>query len=155
MIEQLGSELQQRRAELGMSREDVYKKFRIPLGFITAIESGQADRLPPPIYTRGFLKSYCESLGLAPEPRLDLLEEGLRKPTGFFRRHRRTEDDDAGPSARPAWAEDMLMWAVILGVVVVGWFAYSVVFQPGAPANSRHVQAETVDLGAADPFAAP
>lgn len=152
MIEQIGTELRQRRAALGMSREDVYKKFRLPLGFIVAIETGQTDRLPALIYTRSFLKSYCESLGLRPEPHLDLLEESLRKPHHFFAR--RTGGDGNAPP-RPKWIDDALMWAAVLGIVAMGWLTYSVIFQPGAPDHTRHVQAETVNLRMPDPFAAP
>jgi hypothetical protein len=40
-------------------------------------------------------------------------------------------------------------------VVITVWIAYSLIVRPGAPRESAHVQAETVELPISDPFSAP
>lgn len=145
-----GEDLKARRLALGLSRQEAYKKFRVPLPFIDAIEEGRPDDLPQPIYTRGFIKTYCEALGASPEAVTHAYEEALHRPVkGFsFRSVTRRAD-------RPKWLDDTLMWAAIAGVVITVWIAYSLIVRPGAPRESAHVQAETVELPISDPFSAP
>lgn len=150
VIEQLADELRDRRRLLGLSPQEAYKKFRVPLSFILALEEGQLEALPPPVYTRGFLRTYCEGLGLAPEPRLDLLDDALHG-----RRRFRMPFLGRRDVPRPAWMDDVAMWAAICGVVVFGWIAYSLVMKPGTHMHNDRVQADTIDLPGEDPFAAP
>jgi cytoskeletal protein RodZ len=149
LIESLSSELIERRRLLGLTREEAYKKFRVPLGFLIAIEEGRLDELPAAVYARGFLKSYCEGLGLAPEPRVDALDETMHRRqkfrAGFLGR----------ADARPKWVDDAMMWAAIVGIVLFAWIAYSVVVQPGDSPHGTGVHADTLDLRGEDPFAAP
>ena len=148
MIADLSPDLQERRRLLGLSREEAYKKFRVPLGFIVALEEGRLEQLPAHVYARGFLRTYCEGLGVAPEPRIDMLDEALHQRPRF-----RVPFFGAGADQRPAWLDDAVMWAAILGIVVFGWIAYSAVFHPGAHNRDSGVQAETHDLRGEDPFA--
>lgn len=150
MIEALSADLSERRRLLGLSREEAYKKFRVPLAFIHAIEDGQLERLPAHVYARGFLRTYCDGLGVPAEPRLDLLDEALHQRPKF-----RVPFFGAGSVGRPAWMDDVRMWAAIAGFILMGWLAYSVVFNPGAHAHETGVQAQTVELPGEDPFAAP
>ena len=150
VIEALATELSERRRLLGLSREEAYKKFRVPPGFICAIEDAQLDQLPAPVYARGFLKSYCDGLGLAAEPRLSQLEEAFHRRPRF-----RVAFLGGGSETRPQWLDDAMMWAAIASIVVFGWLAYSAVVKPGAHMHQTGVQAETLELRDNDPFAAP
>lgn len=150
MIEELSADLQERRRLLGLSREEAYKKFRVPLAFIVALEEGRIEHLPAPVYARGFLRTYCEGLGIAPEPRLDVLDDALYRRPRF-----RVSFFGAAAEQRPKWVDDALMWAAIVGIMVFGWVAYSAVFNPGAKQHETGVRAETLDLYGEDPFAAP
>jgi cytoskeletal protein RodZ len=149
-LEELAAELRDRRRLLGLSREEAYKKFRVPLDVVVALEEGTLDRLPAPVYARGFLRTYCEGLGLPPDPRLDKLEEALHQRPRFRMPFFRGPDRE-----RPAWFDDVAMWGAIAGIVVFGWIAYSLVFDPGRQAHETGVQAQTVDFRGEDPFAAP
>jgi cytoskeletal protein RodZ len=147
-MREIGSELKARRLAMGLSREEAYKHFRVSLTFISAIEDGRAEDLPPPIYTRGFIKTYCEALGLSHHSLLDAYEDQLERPHGPFSLL------FTGHQARPAWVDDAIMWAAIAGVVIFSWVSYSFLVHPGASRAQSSVQAQTVELPVNDPFAA-
>jgi cytoskeletal protein RodZ len=149
-MRECGNTLKAHRLALGLSREEAYRNFRVPLTFIAAIEDGHVEGLPPPIYSRGFIKTYCESLGVPPHPLLDAYEDQLNRPLGAFSRL-----SIARRANRPAWFDDALMWAAIAGVVIVSWVSYSLLVRPGGSRADTSVQAQTVELPVNDPFAAP
>jgi hypothetical protein len=62
-----GSELRARREELGFSIYEAFRKTRVPANYIEALEQGDILNLPATCYAAGFLKTYCEFLGLNPE----------------------------------------------------------------------------------------
>ena len=125
MVE-FGDELKARRLAMGLSRQEAYKKFRVPLAFIAAIEDGRLDDLPPPIYTRGFIKTYCEALGAAPDNIVNVYEESLRRPVkGFSLRSVARRAD------RPIWFDDAVTWTAIVGIVIAGWVSYTIIVRPG------------------------
>ncbi len=62
--EQLGQVLRARRESLGLTVEDIEERTKIRKRYIEALESGQWDVLPGPVYARGFVRSYAEVLGL-------------------------------------------------------------------------------------------
>lgn len=136
-----GDELRARRTEAGLSRKDIYKKLRIPIDFIQAVEDGQLDRLPPIAYALGFMRTYCKLLGVNPEPYVDALQARAHTRRSFLRL-------GAGDAAgyRPAWLNEAIAWATILLIAVLGWAAYTVVFRPQAPSSHSRVQAGTLNL---------
>ncbi len=66
-----GELLRQARADLRLSLEDVAQRLRLAPRQITAIENDDFAHLPGPTYVRGYLRSYAQLLGLAPEPVLE------------------------------------------------------------------------------------
>lgn len=63
-LQELGSRLQQLRTEKGLSLDVVSRKTMIPRRLLEAIEMGQMDRLPEPIYIRWLIKQFAETLGI-------------------------------------------------------------------------------------------
>ena len=63
----LGSELRHARERLGLSLGDIAARTKIRAATLRAIENDDFDRLPPAIFTRGFLKTYAREVGLDPE----------------------------------------------------------------------------------------
>lgn len=61
-----GARLKKIRLEKGLSLEDVHKKTKIHLNILKAIEDDNLVGMSP-IYTKGFLKIYCQLLGLDPK----------------------------------------------------------------------------------------
>ena len=60
----MGTYLQEVRRQAGLSLENVASITLIPLRLLRAIEAGDLDALPEPIYIRGFLKQFADALGL-------------------------------------------------------------------------------------------
>src|SRR5262245_4819156 len=61
------TELRHARERLGLSLRDVADRTRIRVAILDAIENHDVDRLPPPIFTRGFVKAYAREVGLDPQ----------------------------------------------------------------------------------------
>ena len=71
------TELRHARERLGLSLRDVADRTRIRVAILEAIENHDVDRLPPPIFTRGFVKAYAREVGLDPQA-----TAGLYAPPG-------------------------------------------------------------------------
>lgn len=63
-LAQLGKQLRLKRQEQSLSLEKVAAATRIQQRMLQAIEEGDLNELPEPIYIQGFLKQYAEALGL-------------------------------------------------------------------------------------------
>jgi cytoskeletal protein RodZ len=63
-LAELGGRLQRFRQQQGLSLEQVAAKTHIPIRTLTAIEAGQLERLPEPVYIQGFIRRYAEALGM-------------------------------------------------------------------------------------------
>ncbi len=63
-MEELGELFTTARQEAGLSLEDVYHRTRISMYVLEGLESGDTAKLPHPVYTKGFIRSYAKLLGL-------------------------------------------------------------------------------------------
>ena len=63
-MDNLGEILRQARLEKGKSLEEIAEETKIRVRYLQAIEEGKIDLLPGHFYTRGFIKSYAEAVGL-------------------------------------------------------------------------------------------
>ena len=63
-LAQIGTHLRQKRQELGLALEQVAIKTCIRQQLLQALEAGQLDQLPEPIYIQNLIKQYANSLGL-------------------------------------------------------------------------------------------
>lgn len=63
-LAQLGKQLRLKRQEQSLSLENVAEATRIQQRMLQAIEEGDLDELPEPIYIQGFIKQYADTLGL-------------------------------------------------------------------------------------------
>jgi cytoskeleton protein RodZ len=84
----LGETLRQARLDKGVSLADAARETRIRRGYLEALEAEDQAALPPAVYTRGFLKTYAEYLGLSAQAMIDLFQPTTRR--------------EAAPSLRPA-----------------------------------------------------
>jgi cytoskeletal protein RodZ len=59
-----GAQLRQAREHRGLSLDEVATKTRVQRRYLQALEEGTVDKLPEPVYARGFLKRYADFLDL-------------------------------------------------------------------------------------------
>lgn len=72
-----GDTLREAREDLGVSLADAERETRISRRYLEALEGEDEAALPAPVYTRGFIRTYCRYLGLNADGMLDLF--GPRK----------------------------------------------------------------------------
>ena len=139
-----GEELEHRRESMGLSREDVFRKLRISIEFIQHIETGQLKQCPANTYTIGFIKSYCELLDFNPQSYINELVMERQAPKGILNQTKATLTSK--PSEQPLWLREAVMRGGVIGIILLGWVTYSVVFQPNLPDNGKQVSADTIDM---------
>jgi hypothetical protein len=67
-----GDTLRQAREDLGASLSEAERETRINRRYLEALEIEDDSSLPPAVYTRGFIRTYCTYLGLSPDGMFDL-----------------------------------------------------------------------------------
>jgi cytoskeleton protein RodZ len=70
-----GSQLRQARLDLKLAPEDVANILRLSPKQIVALEDDDYGHLPGPTYVRGYLRSYAQLLGLAPEKIIEIYNQ--------------------------------------------------------------------------------
>ena len=135
-----GHRLRERREELGLSVEDVYRKLRIPFRVIEAFEKGDAGRFPEACYAAGFLRTYCDFLEVDGDEYLAILRQ-CAAPESRFQRLATS----ATSATSAAWFKELAAWAGVCGILALGWLTYAIVFQPEAQPDAA-VQAETLEI---------
>jgi cytoskeleton protein RodZ len=110
---QIGESLREARTRRGFTAADVHKAIRIRERYLTALEEERWDMLPGEAYTKGFLRTYSDHLGLDGQLYVD--EYNAR-----IARH----DDDPPPFVPHPSAEtrhvQRRVFAGLAGVLVVG-----------------------------------
>lgn len=83
---ELGEWLTRAREARGLTLEDAERDTRISRRYLQALESGDLEIIPAPVYARGFLRSYAQYLGLDPQEamaRYPREDEGFARPPGM------------------------------------------------------------------------
>jgi cytoskeleton protein RodZ len=65
----------------GLSPEDIFKATRVSMINLMAVENGDFDRLPPPVYARNFIRKYARAVGIDEKPLLSRYEKHLESLT--------------------------------------------------------------------------
>lgn len=148
-----------RRAELGMSLDDVANQLKFSPRLIEALEAGEFGKLPGPTFARGMLRSYARLLKLDPAPILaELALSGVGSPIG--------PEQAVSLRAPIPFAEGgkhgnliyMVLSVVILAVVA--FYAFEWYQEKGAPsklafvAAGREAQPSPAAAQASEPAAA-
>ncbi|MBD0344343.1 MAG: helix-turn-helix domain-containing protein [Coleofasciculus sp. Co-bin14] len=63
-LKEIGIKLRQLRQEHSISTEEIAAKTHIQLRLLQALEEGESDQLPEPIFIQGFIRRYAEALNL-------------------------------------------------------------------------------------------
>jgi cytoskeleton protein RodZ len=73
-----GQMLRSAREVTGLTLSQLSETTRINVDFLGALEDGEFQRLPSPVFGRGFLRSICKALGLDPKDYIAAFDEAVR-----------------------------------------------------------------------------
>ena len=79
-MQSLGSYLNELRTVRGVSLEELARITRVGQPYLQALEADAFDRLPAPVFTRGFIRAYCQALGESADEALSRYRELLGTP---------------------------------------------------------------------------
>ena len=121
IVRTFGETLRQARLDKGVSLADAERDTRIRRRYLEALEAEDAASLPPLVYTRGFVRTYAEYLGLNGPAMVEMFQPNPRR-------------QPPPPPRRPALPHvaipreipirPVLYVLAALAVVLVGWFAW-------------------------------
>lgn len=114
----LGQKLQAARERKKLSLAEVERRTRIRGKYLTALEQGDYESLPHEAYTKGFIQSYADLVGLSAQPLLEQYRSELGDHAPLLRHH------SSGVSGGSAISPRRVTLAVIVAitVVVLGYF---------------------------------
>jgi len=121
--------LRETREEKGLTLDDISKALIIKKPVISAIESGDWDSLPPPVYVKGYVTQYAALLNIAdlleaeiarvesqPPPEAQRVVTKERAPKGH--------GDVTEERAPTGWTPKKVATAVAVGVIAVGFIVF-------------------------------
>lgn len=120
-MSELGTLLKVTREKKGYTLDELQEKTKIQKRYLEAIESGRYDRLPGPFYTRAFIRSVADVLGLDPDllfkqygDELPKVAEVQEAPMRLSRHKRFSKPDLFGP-----WVARALLILFFLLIVTI------------------------------------
>lgn len=129
-----------KREALGMTLKDVFAVTRISVVNLEAIENGDFQNLPVPTYTKNFIKTYAQTLGMDSKPILDSYEAYLnslqppaqKKPEKENAREEEDEPEKKSPVESKGLAR-YKAYIVVAFIVVIAAVAGIAVYQQQQP----------------------
>lgn len=125
----LGAYLSQLREERGPSIEELARVTRVSSRYLEALEREDFAQLPAPVFTKGYIRAYCQALGVPVEEALSRYSETVRVPvvTAPVGAAARPADDGRRPRGT------LLLSFVLLVGFGVALFAVALFLQSGRP----------------------
>ncbi|HUF93276.1 MAG TPA: helix-turn-helix domain-containing protein [Candidatus Limnocylindria bacterium] len=123
----LGTYLRGLREKRGTSLEEIARSTRVAARCLESLEAEEYGALPAPVFTRGFIRAYCQFFGVAPDEALALYDqrEGAVVP--------------ASDSEEPRRPSAVLVSFILLVVLGVALFAVTLMIQPSRDVERRAV----------------
>ncbi|PWA13566.1 hypothetical protein DCC39_01340 [Pueribacillus theae] len=124
-MSELGEQLKQARINKKMSLEEVQELTKIQKRYLESIEEGEFDKLPGSFYTKAFVKSYAEAVGLNYDVLLEEYGHELPKlpqTVESFPPRRSRASIPSPPSGKFLSAlSGILIFLIIIGIFAVIW----------------------------------
>ena len=159
----VGAYLRGLRENQGMSIDELSRATRVLHHYLEALEADNMAALPAPVFTKGFIRAYCQSIGVAPEEALKLYDrigvpapEVAKVPVNAVRiaavppvqRRQVVQEPDYLPVTPPGPAPQgeprerrargtVLISFVLLVVLGVAFFAVTLALQSGRQGDSE------------------
>ena len=120
-----GEDLKALREVRGLSLNNIFDTTRISIFNLKALENGDFESLPPPIYTKSFISKYAKMIGIDEKPLLDRYEGYLAT----------TSKPVETKEVRKPWPENsrryLLLYGSLAVVIVVGIIVLTVFLYHG------------------------
>jgi len=159
----VGAYLRGLREKQGMSIDELSRATRVLHHYLEALEADNIGSLPAPVFTKGFIRAYCQAIGIPPEEALQLYDrigvpapDVAKVPAGAVRiasvpeipRRQIVQEPDyltvtpTGPSPHGEPREKrargtLLISFVLLVVLGVAFFAVTLALQSGRQGDSE------------------
>jgi cytoskeleton protein RodZ len=148
-----GRALAAARTAQNLSIADVARQLKLTPGQVEALEAGAFDRLPGPVFVRGFIRNYARLLRMDPEPVLQAAEASIpaQAAQAAAPPSRNIPFPDAVPRRWPRYA---MAGGLVVAALAVYEFHGDGPQEPAAPPSSSAVPAP-VEQPVAQPSAAP
>ncbi|MBM4439763.1 MAG: helix-turn-helix domain-containing protein, partial [Candidatus Rokubacteria bacterium] len=166
----VGAHLRQLRETRGVSLEEIARTTRVSAHYLHALEADDFASLPVAVFTRGFIRAYCQALGEAPDAAVALYD-GRSEPVPSVAAAPASAAPSrpaavSGGTASPRLAAEhpgknrgpVLVSFILLVVLGVALFAVTLALQSGreAPEDRRATRGPgTVERPVVAPPAAP
>jgi cytoskeleton protein RodZ len=146
----VGAFLRELRVKRGLSLDDLSRATRVARPYLEALENDAFASLPAPVFTRGFIRAYCQAVGASPEDALARFDGREAREPAPGTAPTRTAVAAALPSTAgdPRTRSAILVSFVLLVILGVALFAVALVTQPAReqraerlPPSSRAVPA--------------
>jgi cytoskeletal protein RodZ len=131
----IGERLRNAREAKGLSLQAMEGITRIRAVYLQALEDEQFDRLPAPVYAKGFLRTYATSLGLDPEQLMEQYTGGVEAPIQSIVGVHPVEIPIRPAAQRSPLRRGATLAGIFLlaGVLVIGIFGYLQLRRFGEP----------------------
>ena len=70
-VDNIGQQLKAARQKAEVSIEDLSERLCLPADKVELLENNQFEQLAAPTYVAGYIRSYCQQIGIDPEPYVD------------------------------------------------------------------------------------
>src|SRR2546421_6740858 len=129
----LGAYLRQLRETRGVSLEEIVRVTRVSSSYLHALEGDDFSALPEPVFTRGFVRAYCQALGEATDEALALYEVRSGAPATAAASVRQTSAASQRAASEPVSRNrgPVLVSFILLVVLGVALFAVTLALQAG------------------------
>ncbi len=120
--ERFGDYLRKQREIRGFSLEEISEQTKISLSALRALEAEDWEILPAEIYVRGFIRCYCQTIGLDPNEALLRFEEAYQPyKRQKQEKYHRDEEYLAKKSSPLKW---IILSLILLLVLALGYFFF-------------------------------
>jgi cytoskeleton protein RodZ len=103
----VGAYLRELRERQGVSLDEISRSTRVLHHYLEALESDNLASLPAPVFAKGFIRAYCQALGVAPDEAIVMYDQKVgqsRTPASLAPPPRVTQPPRPAPQPKPAAA---------------------------------------------------
>lgn len=103
----VGAYLRELRERQGVSLDEISRSTRVLHHYLEALESDNLASLPAPVFAKGFIRAYCQALGVAPDEAIVMYDQKVgqsRTPASLAPPPRVTQPPRPAPQLKPAAA---------------------------------------------------